>query len=286
MDKYKDNFLFNRSWWEVLRNLPSEVRFETYDALLEYAFGGEVPSLKPMAAVAFAFLRREIDRQRSAYETRREINRRNGSGGGNPNFRKGCPNPYYQGEEVPEEITEDNQRLPEITEDNPIEKKDNRYIKKAISKEMVKKSPEVISPSEDRLPSLYSDDIVRMWNSTCTSYSRLSGISDRRRVKLRNRLEEMSRIGEPMEVFRELLGKLQGSAFLKGDNRRGWKANFDWLIANGENWRKVMEGNYDGIDSPVPSSRPQKPTQADIYAENERMLQETLKKIEEKYGAE
>ena len=33
-------------------------------------------------------------------------------------------------------------------------------------------------------------------------------------------------------------------------------------------------------------SRPQKPTQADIYAENERMLQETLKKIEEKYGAE
>ena len=33
-------------------------------------------------------------------------------------------------------------------------------------------------------------------------------------------------------------------------------------------------------------SRLQKPTQADIYAENERMLQETLKKIEEKYGAE
>ena len=47
------------------------------------------------------------------------------------------------------------------------------------------------------------------------------------------------------DAKKTLFEKMQNSSFLKGDNRRGWKATFDWLISNGENWRKVLEGNYD-----------------------------------------
>ena len=172
------------------------------------------------------------------------------------------------------------------SDSNKEKEKKDKYIKKAISKEMVKKGPESLSPPDNPRLSFFSAEIVRMWNDTCTSYSRLSGISEKRRVKLRNRLEEMSAIGEPLEVFGQVLAKIQESAFLKGDNRRGWRANFDWLIANGENWRKVMEGNYDEGEAAGRTARQGKPTQAEIYAENERMLQETLKKIEEKYGTE
>ena len=38
---------------------------------------------------------------------------------------------------------------------------------------------------------------------------------------------------------------MQQSKFLKGDNKRGWKASFDWLFENDKNWVKVYEGNYD-----------------------------------------
>ncbi|MDO5479100.1 MAG: hypothetical protein Q4G23_08055 [Clostridia bacterium] len=38
--------------------------------------------------------------------------------------------------------------------------------------------------------------------------------------------------------------KVQESSFLKGDNERGWKASFDWVMKV-DNLIKVIEGNYD-----------------------------------------
>ena len=31
---------------------------------------------------------------------------------------------------------------------------------------------------------------------------------------------------------------------MSGDNDRGWKASFDWLLENDSNIMKVLEGNY------------------------------------------
>jgi hypothetical protein len=49
------------------------------------------------------------------------------------------------------------------------------------------------------------------------------------------------------EDFRKAVIKAQSCAFLLGSNDRGWKASFDWLIANGKNVYKVLEGKYDGL---------------------------------------
>lgn len=142
------------------------------------------------------------------------------------------------------------------------------------------------TPQSSPVPSVPYQKIVEMWNATCPGFHRLTGLSEKRKVKLRNRYEEISRMGEPLSLFRKLFEKMENTPFLKGDNRRGWKATFDWLISNGENWRKVMEGNYDTMKSAVQPSGRQKPTLADIYAENDRQLQETLRKIQERYGTE
>ncbi|HYW37938.1 MAG TPA: hypothetical protein VE957_07490 [Terriglobales bacterium] len=40
--------------------------------------------------------------------------------------------------------------------------------------------------------------------------------------------------------------KAASTLFLLGENDRGWKANFDWLIANDTNCIAVLEGKYDG----------------------------------------
>lgn len=68
---------------------------------------------------------RERRRQRA------EINRQNGRRGGNPNFRKGQPNPYYQRGEDNQNITETAQN---ITEDNPKVKESKAKESKAIKK--------------------------------------------------------------------------------------------------------------------------------------------------------
>ena len=39
--------------------------------------------------------------------------------------------------------------------------------------------------------------------------------------------------------------------FLKGVNKRGWKVDFDWLIANDTNYVKVLEGKYKQEDLSV-----------------------------------
>jgi len=50
-----------------------------------------------------------------------------------------------------------------------------------------------------------------------------------------------------LEDFSTAVIKAQSCAFLQGKNDRGWKASFDWLIANGKNIYKVLEGKYDGL---------------------------------------
>lgn len=80
---------------------------------------------------------RERRRQRAA--ERAEINRINGRKGGNPNFRKGQPNPYYK---TTDSVMEDNPNITEIdadiTEDNPKVKESKVEQSKVKSKETPK----------------------------------------------------------------------------------------------------------------------------------------------------
>lgn len=57
----KKSFIFNVEWQEVLLGYPSEVRLEVYDAIIEYVASGTLSELKPMAKMAFSFIKKEID---------------------------------------------------------------------------------------------------------------------------------------------------------------------------------------------------------------------------------
>lgn len=55
------SFIFNVEWQEILLGYPSEVRLEVYDAIIEYVASGTILELKPMAKMAFSFIKKEID---------------------------------------------------------------------------------------------------------------------------------------------------------------------------------------------------------------------------------
>lgn len=303
----KDNFLFNCRWRAAVRDLAPELRLEIYEAVMDYAQSGVVPEMSDVAMVAFSFIRQDIDRQRDNYEEVCRKRQAGGRKGGNPNLRKGQPNPYYAG--GAESNGEDNQRLPEITSDNLRLSQitsDNLRLSQITSDKQKEKEIEIetdiyipptpadagASPLAGRTPEPPARSavpyrrIVEMWNATCTSFPRLMGLSEKRRTKIGVRWKEMAELGDPLDILQRLFDRMQESRFLQGDNRRGWKANFDWLMHNGENWRKVMEGNYDRVSEGGPPGPVQPPNRYDILRqqqdEAEREAREILRKRYEK----
>lgn len=83
-DKQKTSFLFNIAWRDVLMDYPAEVRYEVYDAIIEYAASGRLSELKPLAKMAFSFIKYEMDNNQRKYDEKVERNRANGSKGGAP----------------------------------------------------------------------------------------------------------------------------------------------------------------------------------------------------------
>ena len=66
--KRKETFVFRIAWQEVLMAYPPEVRLEVYDAIIEYVASGTLPELKPLAKMAFSFIRRDIDADNLRYD--------------------------------------------------------------------------------------------------------------------------------------------------------------------------------------------------------------------------
>ena len=67
----------------------------------------------------------------------------------------------------------------------------------------------------------------------------ISKLSDKRKAKLKARIDEL---GEGKII--EAIDKIKESSFLRGENDRKWKIDFDWLIANDTNILKVLEDKY------------------------------------------
>lgn len=104
---------------------------------------------------------------------------------------------------------------------------------------------QAVEPEKPKGEKLPFKDIKAMWNETCTGFPKLFTISEARKNKMRLRIAEMGGLEKALPLIKQIFEKMQQSKFLKGDNKRGWKASFDWLFENDKNWVKVYEGNYD-----------------------------------------
>lgn len=111
---------------------------------------------------------------------------------------------------------------------------------------------QAVEPEKPKAEKLPFKDIKAMWNETCTGFPKLFTLSEPRKNKMRLRIAEMGGLEKALPLIKQIFEKMQQSKFLKGDNKRGWKASFDWLFENDKNWVKVYEGNYD--------NKPEQPT--------------------------
>lgn len=85
------------------------------------------------------------------------------------------------------------------------------------------------------------DHVVEAWNQMAdrTGLRRVSKITPQRRTKIKTRIRQNS-----VDEFASALAAVEQSSFLRGENDRGWRADFDW-ITEPRNFVKLTEGVYD-----------------------------------------
>ena len=113
----RDSFIIYTSFYKPISSLSDKQLGKLFRAIFRYNLG-EVVSVEEDIGMAFGFFKNQFDIDENKYRARIMRDIENGRKGGNPNFKKGKPNPYYK--KAGTEITQDNPPLSKITQDNPI----------------------------------------------------------------------------------------------------------------------------------------------------------------------
>ena len=281
MASVRRSFLFNIEWVEVLDGYPKEVRHEVLDGVLEYMRSGKIIEMKPLAKMAFSFIKRELDYNNERYESmvskRSEAGRKGGLSKGKtalatdegsvsedmPDDDSAEANAYFAKQTKQSQANEASAFFAKQTEaneanaffakhndnDNEYENKYENDIREGIEAEKTDagaSSPPTADTEEDvRKERVPYDRIRDLWNETCKGFNNVHTLSKSRKAKICVRVTEMGGVEKAMQTIEKLFRKVSESKFLNGDNDRSWKASFDWLFENDKNWVKVMEGNYD-----------------------------------------
>ena len=125
-----------------------------------------------------------------------------------------------------------------VTESNATEREEEKEKDLSFSnkeKDKRKKQPKADSLAPD------IQAIIDAYYMHCPSYPKLRCFKDDRIKPLKKLLKQYA-YSDFVEVFK----KMESSDFLKG--AKGFKASFDWVIKE-SNFIKVLEGNYDNVDS-------------------------------------
>lgn len=128
----------------------------------------------------------------------------------------------------------------DVTTEIEIRDRDKRIEKEKEERDKIrdKKKEADASVMPNGITCPYSE-ITNLFNSICKSLTPVSRLTDGRRKAIAARWKEL----KSLEAFKKLFEIAEASAFLTGNNDRGWQATFDWLIKP-TNTIKVLEGVY------------------------------------------
>lgn len=195
--------------------LSDEQAGKLFKALFDFAESDEIPEFSDgMLTMAFSFISAQIERDSVKYEERCEKNR-----------QIALEREKRKRERFNTNVNECKQTNTNNTDTDNDTDNDNGNEKKKADKS---------APSPSQIA-----EIVDLYHKICTSYSKVTVISDTRKRALKTLMKKFS-----VEQIKTVFETAEKSDFLKGINNRNWKANFDWFIKE-SNFVKVLDGNYD-----------------------------------------
>lgn len=97
------------------------------------------------------------------------------------------------------------------------------------------------SKSSDDDHPVTEEEIIECWNDLAarTGLPKIKVMNDKRRNMLRKRIKECPDVETWSTAFRNI----ERSSFLRGDNERGWQADFDFLVQP-TSFMRIIEGSY------------------------------------------
>ena len=93
----------------------------------------------------------------------------------------------------------------------------------------------------DKRPT-FIEPYMDLWNIFAINYKLIkkpASITPNRKKKLETRIDE------PSFDFIKILDCIKKSRFLKGENDRGWKVDFEFIVHSEENYTKILDEKYD-----------------------------------------
>lgn len=119
-----------------------------------------------------------------------------------------------------------------------------------LTNNILSDKPDTIAVNDDTHPTTLKDSKVvktdyegfsKIWNDNCGSLSKVTRLSSKRKSRIKSRLRE-----EPdFNFWEKIIKRMAASDFCSTNSF----ATIDWIIANDENYTKVMEGKYDNRDT-------------------------------------
>lgn len=231
----KNSFVLYADYLPQVELLNMTQRGILFTAIMYYSSEKELPEMDGMTAMAFSFIRIQMDRDSEKYAKTLEARRKAGSKGGRPLTEKA--NGFSEKQEKAKKANgfSENQ--------SKAKKPDNDNVNDNVNDILESPKGDYECEKPDGLSTQFAT-IRELYNSVCGSYPRLAKLSEARKRAIKARL----RSGYTVDDFKKLFEEAENSAFLKGANSRNWSATFDWLIAD-SNMAKVLDGNYRDVKS-------------------------------------
>ena len=115
----RDSFVFYRSFYDAIKELPRDVQGEIYTAIMEYSlYGKETENLKPIARSVFTLMKPQIDVNNKRFE--------NGKKGGRPKSGNEPDGNQEETKEKPSNNQSETKSKPNVNDNvNANENKDN-----------------------------------------------------------------------------------------------------------------------------------------------------------------
>lgn len=214
----RDYFLFFANFREMAKKMSPDMRLKFYDAMTDYVFDGLEPDDETMGIILTA-IKPSLDK----------VSARGGNrdGAGAPENNQNAKKQSKQKDKINKTI-KNNQKQSNNQNNQSFLEEETETETEAEEEDMGVKTQ-----SHFDLPSL---------NAVLAKHGlpQIAKLNDDRKAKLKQRVAEA---GSFQNFVEEVDRALASSSFLRGDNNRGWRADFDFFLQKSK-WQKVVEGCY------------------------------------------
>lgn len=235
----KNSFVLYNEYKEQFELLSYEEAGQLIMAIFEYTETGVAPELNGMVLMAFAFIKKQLDRDAEKYEKTVEKRKEAGKNGGAPKGNTNAQKQAKQANGCFEKQKQAKQANGYFDEQKQAKQPDNVDVNDNEDVNVDDNVDEDVNVNVDVNEKHSYQLIADMYNATCVTLPKCTTLSESRKKALRARLNHYG-----IDDFQRLFEKANDSNFLTGANNNNWTANFDWLIKDA-NMAKVLDGNYD-----------------------------------------